>query len=122
MVDAIEDLPAGILGFRLEGEVGEKDLRALLPTLREAAATGAARVLFVSAPGFDGSQVRSMIGSFEATVGAELDQRDWKRVAIVTHSRLARYSHRVWGHLVPVETKVFSGDDEPAARAWLAED
>ncbi len=123
MIEAIEDMPAGTFGFRGEGEVTEEDLKALAPVLREAVAAGEVRVLLVAAPGFDSSQVRSVIGRVDEALEADLGHHsDWKRVAIVTGSGWARRSHRVWGRLVPVETKVFGLDDEAAARAWLTDD
>jgi hypothetical protein len=119
MIERIDDMPAGTVGFRGEGEVGEEDLKALAPVLREAVAAGEVRALLVAAPGFDSGQVRSLIRGGDAALG---HHSNWKRVAIVTGNAWARRSHRAWGRLVPFETKLFGLDEEPAARAWLVED
>jgi hypothetical protein len=122
MIEAIDDMPAGTIGFRGSGEIEEADLRAVAPAVREAVAGGDVRVLLVAAPGFDSAQLRSLIGRVDETLEAELGHHsDWKRVAIVTGNSWARRSHRVWGRLVPVETKLFGLDQEPAALAWLTE-
>ncbi len=123
MIETIDDMPAGTIGFRAEGEIGEADLKALAPLLRAAVAAGDTRALLVAAPGFDGSQMRSLIGRIDGALAEALGHHsDWKRVAIVTSNSWARRSHRVWGRLVPVETKPFAPDDEAAALEWLTTD
>ena len=48
MVEKIDDMPAGTIGFRASGKLTPEDYRdVLVPTLREAVEAGEVRMLFV---------------------------------------------------------------------------
>jgi SpoIIAA-like len=122
VVEPIDDMPAGTLGFRSEDELTEADFREVLaPALEEAVTTGEVRLLLVTPPNFGGSDVK--LAADRVKQLANLGHRtDWKRIAVVTDSGWLRRSARLWSHMVPVGTKLFSPDEEPEARAWLLAD
>lgn len=122
MVERIDDMPAGTIGFRADGELTDHDFRATLaPALHEAVAAGEVRLLLVTPPDFSSTDLKSLIGRARTDLEPGLGHRsDWKRIAIVTDSDSLRRSSRLWSRLVPVETKLFGAAEEPEARDWLA--
>ncbi|MGD9736429.1 MAG: STAS/SEC14 domain-containing protein [Solirubrobacterales bacterium] len=121
MVEPIEDMPAGTLGFRAEGEVTESDYTDVLgPALREAVDNGGVRLLLVTPPGFSSGEIAHVAKHVQELPGLG-HRSDWKRVAVITSSGMLRRTARVWAPMVPVETRVFKPDEEPAARDWLLE-
>ena len=121
MVERIEDMPAGAIGFRSKGELTEEDFRDVLgPELEKAVATGDVRLMLVTPPGFGGTDVKATADRVQKLAGLG-HRSDWKRIAIVTDSGWLRRSSRLWSRMVPVETKLFKPDEEDQARAWLLE-
>jgi hypothetical protein len=121
VVARIEEMPAGTLGFRSEGELTEADFSDVIgPALEEAAGAGDVRLMLVTPPGFGGSEARATADRVKDL--ANLGHRsDWKRIAVVTDSGWLRRSSRLWARMIPVETKLFGPGAESEARAWLLE-
>ena len=122
MVERIEDMPAGTIGFRSAGELTEADFTGVLaPALEEAAGAGDVRLMLVTPPGFGGSEVRATADRVKGL--ANLGHRDdWRRIAVVTDSGWLRRSSRLWARMIPVETRLFGPEEEAEARAWLRDD
>jgi stage II sporulation SpoAA-like protein len=122
VVERIEDMPAGTVGFRSSGELTDEDFRTqLAPALHQAAAAGEVRLMLVTPPDFGGGDVKAIADRARTQLEPGLGHRtDWKRIAIVTDSGWLRRSSRLWSHLLPVETKVFKVAEEDEARRWLA--
>lgn len=121
MFEPIEDMPAGTLGFRAHGEVTEEDYaETLVPALRGAVADGEVRLLVVTAPDFDGSDIRGQIERAKANLKVGGHRSDWKRVAVVTDNSWLRRSHRLWSRFVPVDVNVFKTSEEAKAKDWVA--
>jgi hypothetical protein len=122
LIKRIEDMPAGTVGFRLDGDLTDADYTDVLtPGLREAAAEGEVRLMMVGARGFD---LGSLKARFEEARGdPDLDlghRKDWRRVAIVADANfMLRRSFPLFSRVIPVEMKLFGLDDEPVARSWL---
>jgi hypothetical protein len=121
VVERIEDMPAGTVGFRSPRDFTEADFHDVLaPALEDAVAAGDVRLLLVTPPNFGGSDVKQMADRVKDLAGLG-HRSDWKRIAIVTDSGWLRRSARLWGRMVPVDAKLFKPDEEPEARAWLLE-
>jgi len=122
VIAAIDDMPAGAIGFRVSGELTDADYAdALAPALKEAASSGEVRLLLVGDDGFD---LGSLKARFEAArKDPELDlghSKDWRRVAVVADTNF--FVRRLFPGLakvVPVEMKLFNPKDEPEARTWV---
>ena len=113
-------MPAGTVGFRAEGELTDADYDTIGPALRKAVEDGGVRLLLVAPPGFSSGQVTEVAKRIQSFPG--LGHRDdWKRVAVISDSGMLRRTARLWAPMVPVDTKVFKPDEEPAARDWLLE-
>jgi len=115
-------MPAGTVGFRLDGDLTDADYRDVLaPGLREAAAAGEVRLLMLGAEGFDLGSLKSRFE--EARKDPDLDlghRKDWRRVAIVADANfMLRRSFPLFSRVIPVEMKLFGLGDEAEAKAWL---
>jgi hypothetical protein len=120
MFEPIADMPAGTLGFRAHGEITKADYAdTLVPALEDAAAAGAVRLLMVTAPDFDDSDIRGQFERAKANLTVGSHKRDWKRIAVVTDNSWLRRSQRLWTRLVPVDVKVFKTAEEDKATDWI---
>jgi SpoIIAA-like len=123
VIERIDDMAAGTVGFRLEGTLTDEDYNDVLaPGLREAAATGEVRLLVVGAKGFDLGSLKSRFE--EARNDPNLDlghKRDWRRVAVVADTNFVlRRSFPLFSRVIPVEMKLFESKQEAEARSWLS--
>jgi len=117
MLNAIPDLPAGVIGFEVAGKLEAEDYRdTLLPALETAAAAGEVRIVIVI-PEFEGVSA----GAFwqDLKMGVE-HWRAWKRIALVTDIEWMIRGTEWFGWMTPGEMKRFSLADRAAAIAWAA--
>jgi hypothetical protein len=122
LIERIDDMPAGTVGFRLEGDLSDADYKDILtPGLREAAAAGEVRLMMVGAKGFDLGSLKSRFE--EARKDPELNlghTKDWKRVAVVADANfIFRAAFPAFSQVIPVEMKLFGSKDEADAKAWI---
>lgn len=121
MVELIEDMPAGTIGFRADGDLTGDDYRqVLVPPLRAAIDNGELiRMLFVIGENFH----ETPSGLYEdIKAGGEVGighLYSWERTAIVTDQKWVKKGLRLFGWMVPGEIQQFSLGEEPAARQWL---
>jgi hypothetical protein len=116
-------MPAGVIGFRVTGEMTDADYADVLaPALKQAASSGEVRLLLFGVKGFD---LGSLKARFEAArKDPELDlghSKDWRRVAVVAESNF--FIRRLFPGLakvIPVEVKLFDPKDEAEARSWVS--
>jgi SpoIIAA-like len=123
LIESIDDMPAGTIGFRVTGEMTDADYADVLaPALKAAASSGEVRLVLVGADGFD---VGSLKARFEAArKDPELDlghSKDWRRVAVVADVNfIIRHLFPGLASVVPVDVKLFDAKDEAEARSWVA--
>jgi hypothetical protein len=123
LIERIDDMPAGTIGFRVTGEMTDADYAEVLaPALKAAASSGEVRLLLVGAEGFD---LGSLKARFEAArKDPELDlghRKDWRRVGVVAETNF--FIRRLFtglAQVIPVEVKLFDPKDEAEARSWVA--
>jgi SpoIIAA-like len=121
MIERIEGMPAGVVGFRASGEVSAEDYRTVLePALREAVESGEVRMLYLLP-----SDVKMDAGAMlqDAKTGLDLGighHSAWRRTAIVTDIDWVRKALRAFAWMAPGEVKAFAEGDLEAARAWVA--
>jgi hypothetical protein len=121
MVEKIEDMPAGTIGFRASGKLTLEDYKdVLVPTLRGAVEAGEVRMLFVLSD-FEALEPRAWLE--DAKTGLELgflEHSAWKRSAIVSDAEWVKKAFRMFAWMTPGEVKVFDLDQEDEARDWVA--
>jgi hypothetical protein len=123
LIERITDMPDGVIGFRVTGEMTDADYQDVLaPALKGAAASGEVRLLLVGEEGFDLGSLKSR---FEAArKDPELDlghSKDWRRVAVVADANFfIRQLFPSVAKVIPVEVKLFDQKHEADARSWVS--
>lgn len=121
MVEKIEDMPPGTIGFRASGEVTRDDYRSVLePALHAAVEAGDVRMLYVVDGGF-----KMDAGAFreDAKTGLEIGLRHhdaWKRTALVTDVEWVKTAIKLFAFMAPGEVRVWGMDGLDEARDWVA--
>lgn len=121
MLKRIADLPAGVIGFEVDGTLTRSDYAdVLIPALREGIASaddGKVSVLYIDTP----AKPRLTAGAlWEDVKFAPGHMHSWKRVALVSDSELYAHSLDLLGWLFPGEVRLFKPDERDAAREWVA--
>lgn len=121
MLQRIEDMPAGTIGFEAVGEVEDDDWKdAVEPLLREEMAAGRKlRLLYLL-----GARAREVERD---AMGKDVGFRarhasSFERVAVVSDEDWLRPALTALSFLLPGKAKGFRVADLEAAKSWLAED
>jgi hypothetical protein len=121
MVEPIDDMPPGTLGFRAHGELTRADYReTVIPALREAVDAGSVRLLLVVADDFGKLDLRARIEDAKAQLSFASKRGAWKRTALVTEVGWLRTAFHLFKWLAPGELRIFGLAEEEAARDWVA--
>jgi hypothetical protein len=117
VLNAIADLPDGVIGFEVSGELTPEDYRdVLLPALQEASATGEVRIVIVM-PKFDGFSGGALWQDLK--MGVE-HWGKWKRIALVTDVDWMRHGVEWFGWMTPGDVKHFPMAERAEAIAWAS--
>jgi len=121
MVERMDDVPAGVIGIRGSGKLTRDDyVDVLEPALKEAAASGEARVLFVL-PDFDGLEPQALLEDIKTGLAVELkDRSKWRKLAFVSGVDWISKSMRMFTWAMPGELRVFEMDELDKATEWAA--
>jgi hypothetical protein len=117
MLNAIPDLPPGVIGFEASGKLEAEDYRdTLVPAVSAAAGDGGIRLVIVI-PTFEGVAPAAM---WEDTKMGVENWSAWTRVAFVTDIDWMTNAMRWFGWMSPGEVKAFPLAERDAAIAWAA--
>jgi hypothetical protein len=123
MIEAIEGMPEGTIGFRATGRVTADDYRnVLLPALQAAAETGDVRLVYAAGPGFEKFELGAL--AQDARVGVTLGLghlHAWKRTAVVTDVDWIEKAIHMFAWMAPGEVRVFELEQLEDAKQWVAE-
>jgi SpoIIAA-like len=120
MIEVIEGLPEGVLGFEAKGEVSGDDYEQVLIPAVERALEGQKkiRMLYVLGSEFDGYSAAAMWD--DTKVGME-HLFSWERIAVVTDHDSYRHLIKGFGFLIPAKVRVFGIGELEDAKAWIGE-
>ena len=122
MIEPLEGMPEGTLGFRAAGHVTRDDYRdLLLPAMKAAAEAGEVRMVFAVGPGFEEFEPGALME--DAKVGLSLGighLHAWKRTAVVTDVDWIKKAIHMFTWLTPGEVEVFELEQLDEARDWAA--
>jgi hypothetical protein len=122
MVERIEDMPDGVIGFTVVSDLSGDDYREQIePALAAAAEQGEVRLVFAIDSNF-GMEAGAVIE--DAKTGLKLGlghMKAWKRTAIVTDVEWIRKGIKAFGFMAPGEVRVFDSGELGAAKIWAAE-
>jgi len=117
MIKELSDLPSGVIGFEVAGEIKAEDYRdVVLPALERAAAAGEVRFVVVI-PEFHGMSGGAVWQDLK--VGIE-HWRAWKRIALVTDIGWMENMTSLFGWMTPGEVRHFPLAQRDDAIAWAA--
>lgn len=118
MIKTIPDLPAGVLGFEVSGEVTADDYHTVVIPAVEKAAAGDAkmRMLYHVAPGFEKYDLEAMWD--DTKVGLK-HLTAWEKIAVVTDVGWIRSVLKAFGLMMPGEVRVFDNEQLEQAKDWL---
>lgn len=123
VIEALEEMPTGTLGFRLAGRVGADDYRdVLVPALRAAVESGSVRALFVIGPAYEGFDLGALKEDLKGLAPLALEHRQaWRRLAAVTDVGWLTKALETFRWAMPGEVGVFGLDALEDAKRWVAE-
>jgi hypothetical protein len=122
VIEPLDGMPEGTIGFRATGRVTRDEYRdALLPAMREAAEAGNVRMLFAVGPEFEEFEAGALLEDTKAGLTLGIGHpRSWKRTAIVTDVEwIAKASH-MFAWLAPGDLNVYPLDQLDQAKIWVA--
>jgi hypothetical protein len=121
MVERMQDMPPGTVGFRVAGEVEREDYdRVLVPDLRAALAAGRLRTLYLIE---DLDEIEPGALWADAKLGFDLGVRhrdQWDRSAIVTDIDWMARATRLFAWMIPGEARVYPLAELDDAKRWVA--
>jgi enoyl-CoA hydratase/carnithine racemase len=123
VIEKLEGMPEGTIGFRATGAVtGDEYRELLLPALRAAAEADDVRMVFAIGPGFDKFEAGALAQDMKAGVSLGIGHlRAWKRTAVVTDVDWIVKAIHMFGWMTPGEVKLYELDGLEEAKAWVAE-
>lgn len=120
MIQLLDDLPVGVLGFRAAGQITASDYTDVLkPAIDDVLRRGdEVRIVLVfdDWPGLTGGAVWE-----DLKMGIERFTK-WKRIALVTDVEWMRHATSLFGWMTPGDVKTFTIAEHDAAVAWAAAD
>jgi hypothetical protein len=120
VIEPLEELPGGVIGFRASGTIDASDYRDHLVPAIEAAVEAHGKVNLVVVLGDDFDHL-SLGATWEDAKLVGLPLSSWGRAAVVTEHKVVADLATAFGGLVPGGFRVFPLDEERAAIDWVAE-
>jgi hypothetical protein len=122
VIERIDGLPEGVLGFKGSGKLSGDEYRAMMePIYAELEQGGPVDLLFVLAEDFHGLDADALWQDLKAGASVGLRHRSaWRRMALVTDKDWIRHGAAAFGWLAPGELRLFEPDQQAEATAWLA--
>ena len=120
MIELIEGLPDGVVGFQAVGEVDSADYKTTAtPAVKHALERHSKiRLIHVLDDRFTGFTAG---GAWQdALIGLD-HPRSFERIAVVTDSESTRRLVKLAGWSIPGELKVFPNGEREQAQAWASE-
>jgi hypothetical protein len=120
MLERIEEMPAGTVGFSASGTLSRADYSEVLePALREASASGEIRMLF-RLTDFHGLEPGAWFQDVKTGLGLGIGHHSaWKRSAIVTDVDWIGKAYQFFAWMTPGEVKVYGLEGLEEAKTWL---
>lgn len=120
MLQRLDDLPEGVIGFEAVGEIHSDDyLDVLRPAIDAAAATGEIRLVYVLGDRFEGYSAGASWQ--DAKLGID-HVKAWDRTALVSDLDWVNHLASLFGWMVPGHFKHFNLADLTEAIRWVASD
>jgi hypothetical protein len=122
MIEPIENMPAGTIGFRVIGHVTGAEYRdVLVPALRGQAESGEIRIVYAIGPEFEKFEAGALLEDTKTGVTLGFGHHsDWKRCALVTDVDWIVKAFHAFAWMAPGEVRTFGLDQLDKAKEWVA--
>jgi hypothetical protein len=122
MIEPLENMPDGVIGFRATGHVtGEEYKEVLLPAMKEQVEAGEVRLVYAVGPGFEKFEAGAMLQDSKVGVTLGIGHHGaWKRCALVTDEEWITKAMHAFAWMAPGEVATFGLDELDEAAAWAA--
>ena len=119
MIETIEGLPNGTVGFAAKNRVTRRDYEeVLVPKVEDAFRRhDRVRCYYELGAGFSGFEAGAVWEDFKIGLG---HWSHWEKVAVVTDTEWIRYAVNGFRFLMPGDVRVFPTSCAAEARAWIA--
>ncbi|TAK70664.1 MAG: STAS/SEC14 domain-containing protein [Actinomycetota bacterium] len=116
MIRILDDMPAGVLGVELTGQVTKADYTTILePALRHH--DGRLRVVLDIPEGWGGMEAGAVWQDLKIGVA---EWTSWERLAVITDVAWIRDGMRLFSWAIPGECRGFTRAEHDDAVAWAA--
>jgi hypothetical protein len=120
MLQPLDELPPGVIGFEAVGEVEADDYeRVLDPAVDAAANDGRIRLVYVLGDRFTGYSAGA---AWQDTRLGLTHLKAWDRLALVSDLDWVEHLVGLFGWMVPGDVKLFGLNELPRAIDWAAGD
>jgi hypothetical protein len=120
MLQPLDELPPGVIGFEAVGEVEADDYeRVLDPAVDAAAGDGRIRLVYVLGHRFTGYSAGA---AWQDTRLGLTHLKAWDRLALVSDLDWVEHLVGLFGWMVPGDVKLFGLNELPRAIDWAAGD
>jgi len=122
MIEPLEGMAPGTLGFRASGRVTREEYHdVLLPQMKTAAEAGDVRMVFAVGPGFEKFELGALALDTKTGVTLGLGHpKAWTRIALVTDVDWITHALHLFAWLMPGEVKAYGLEGLEDAKAWVA--
>lgn len=119
MIEQIEGLPDGVIGFEAKGKVTSEDYEDVLMPAVEAALAEHEKMSLLYLLGDEFEAYTGMAMWKDTKVGMQ-HPFAWRRIALVTDNDAYRHMIKAAGFLTPAHIKTFELAELEDAKEWLA--
>ncbi len=121
MVEPIEGMPPGTLGFRLSGKISRDEYFQILdPVLEKLERGEQVSFLVEAADDFQGLDAGALWEDMKAAGAVGLKHRSsWERLAVVTDKDWIRHGIAAFSWVIPGEIRVFEPGQLAEAKVWI---
>ena len=123
MIEALDGMQPGTIGFKAIGRLSAEDYRdVLVPALKAAIDEGGIRAVFAVGSEYEGFDLGAVEQDLKGLAPLALAHRDaWKRVAAVTDVDWIGKAVGAFKWMMPGEVAVFGLDELDDAKRWVAQ-
>lgn len=120
MIETIDDLPAGAVGFTAHGMITQKDYEdTIMPEVAAVIAMGQGlRLLYHFPADFEGFDNGAL---WEDAILGFRHALEWNRIAVVSDIEWVGFAVRAMHWMLPGKVRLYPESGMAEARAWLSE-
>jgi SpoIIAA-like len=121
MIEVLPDMPQGVTGIRVSGQLLGDDLREFKPTMQDMLNTDEIRIVEVIASDYEGFGRGGLVEDLKLGFGALVQHHSaFKRIAVVSDKEWVAHTLHALGWMVPGELALFGPDELERAKEWAA--